>query len=678
MSRYCYDVETDGLLKTASRMHILYLEDLDTGEMEYFLEGDLRWQQKLDNATLLVGHKIADFDNMILRKLFNYKIPKACSMVDTLILSRVLNYRRFGDQGHGLHLWGDYFGFPKGDHTDWTQYSEEMRVYCKRDVNLNVKVYNHLWQEFLEAYETEPMIADYIRAEHALATWCGLAELYGWPFDKPAAIELSAALEAEMQKAYDELVPQLGKKAVALDKDGGVVVPKRMQYTMKGLYYAHMADYFEVDPYEGMLEPEEREFNFVGEFCRVQFKDLSLDSHDDVKLFLLRNGWAPTEYNYKKDPKTKRKTKEKSSPKITEDSLDMLGPKGALYPEFLTAKSRFSILKTWIEETDSDGMLHGDCITIGTPSMRATHKTIVNVPSSDSPWGREMRSLFKSLPGWTLIGCDSSGNQARGLAYFLGDEEFIDVLVNGDVHAFNAKLLDESLARMGHDWTEYVVRNNKFQLKGKLQRWLDNHGFTKRQYVESRLKANRQGARIWAEKSVFAVKRAAAKRILYAFLFGAAGPKLWSYIYGTTDVENGRELKSKFTQAVPGFEELLERLSKIYKKTSKVGDGYIPGIAGNRIYVDSTHKLLVYLLQSTEKATCSAALMLTMERLDEKGIPFRPCIMMHDEIDFLVPDEHAEAAMAIGKKAFEDGPKLFGINFMSGSGKSGQTWYDVH
>ena len=72
----------------------------------------------------------------------------------------------------------------------------------------------------------------------------------------------------------------------------------------------------------------------------------------------------------------------------------------------------------------------------------------MNVPSGDSAWGKEMRELFRSRPGWTLIGCDSAGNQARGLAHYLGDEKFIDTLLNGDIHQFNADLLNDIVHKL--------------------------------------------------------------------------------------------------------------------------------------------------------------------------------------------------------------------------------------
>jgi len=391
-------------------------------------------------------------------------------------------------------------------------------------------------------------------------------------------------------------------------------------------YDMHTANWFGINEFSGQDEDRLVE----GPYSRIVIKDLDIDSIDDVKIFLYRNGWVPTEYNSKRvenPDRPGRFMKIQTSGKITEDSLECMHGDGKLYCEFLTTKSRHSILKTWLAEVDANGNLHGDCMTIGTPSMRMRHKIIVNVPAADSVWGPEMRKLFIAKPGWKLIGADSAGNQARGLAHYLKSEEFTHQLLNGDIHQYNADVLTKVLLEMGIDFT--VIR-------GK------------------------------------------AKRILYAFLFGASGGKLWSYVFDVINETKGNKLKSGFTKAVPGFKALLEKLERVYGKTKQYGDGYIPGIAGNRIYCDSFHKLLVYLLQAAEKATCSAALMLTAEGLEAENIPYQPCIFMHDEIDFIVPEEYAERAAIIAKEAFKEGPKLFGVEIMDGEAKIGDNWYEVH
>ena len=622
MSRLIFDIETDGLLQQVTKMWIIAAFDIDTRQKKYWLIGDMGWKEEFDKATLVVGHNILSYDLMVLKKLFGYTLPKTCKVHDTLIMSQVLNYKRFGNEGHSLGVWGKYLGVPKHDFHDWSQLTDEMIKYCLQDIEVNIGVYDVVLNEFRDLAVKAPQIRHYMKAEHAVAKWCALASLHGWPFDLEAAHKLSDALQAEMQKAYNALSARLGLKTVAIDKVKGIVESKKPKWTMKGFYDAHTSRYFGVDPCSGYIGEERM---IEGEYCRVAFEPLSLDSVADVKVFLYRNGWVPTEWNTKVNERTGKK--EKTSPKITEDSLEFLGGDGKLYVDFLTAKSRLGILKTWIENTDSDGNLHGDCMTIGTPSMRARHSIIVNVPAADSPWGKEMRSLFACKPGWKIVGCDSAGNQARGLAHYLADEKFIDTLLNGDIHQYNADILTAVLKKMGVDFT---------------------------------------------------VKRSQAKRVLYAFLFGASGTKLWSYIFSTPDDAKGKKLKDGFLKAVPGFKKLIEKLESIFGKTSQDGDGYIPSIAGNRIYVDSFHKLLVYLLQSAEKASCSAAVMLTMEQLEDEDIPYIPLIMMHDEEDFMVPEEYAERAGQIGKSAFKEGPKLFGIQIMDGDAKIGNNWYEVH
>ncbi|RLA26274.1 MAG: hypothetical protein DRQ62_00125 [Gammaproteobacteria bacterium] len=631
MTRWVWDTENDDLLRDVSRNWIIAAYNLDEKKMYHWLEGDFGWIEVFDKATLMIGHNILGYDNPVLEKLFGYTFPKTCKFRDTLLMSQILNYKRFGHAGHGLAKWGEFFNYPKGDFHDWSQYSEEMRDYCFQDVRLTAKVYKYLLEEYKRLVKIAPKMKPYMQAEHAVGLWTGKASLIGWPFDVKAGKDLFVIFEAEMQVAYDALSHKLGTTSVMKDKKFGEVVVKKPKWIKAGCYDAHTANWFDIDPWSG-FEGEERPIE--GEFCRVEFRPLSLDSVTDVKVFLFRNGWEPDTWNKKYDEGTRQKIQ--TSPKITESSLEFLGGDGKLYLEFLTTRSRYGILKTWLEVVDENGNLHGEALTIGTPSMRTRHSIIVNVPSGElnddgssvSKWGPEMRRLFMSKPGWKLVGCDSAGNQARGLAHYLNDDDFTDTLLNGDIHTYNKDKANDVLEDMGYERV---------------------------------------------------VTRAKAKRILYAFLFGAGGDKLWSYIFnGVMDKKLGNRFKKGFTKAVPGFADLIEKLENIFGKTRNKGNGYIPSLAGNRIYVDSFHKLLVYLLQAAEKITCSAAVMLTMERLEAEGIPYIPLIIMHDEEDFMVPEEHAERAAQIGKQAFVDGPKLFGVEIMDGDSKIGDNWYEIH
>lgn len=639
MSRYVFDIETNHLLKYVTKLWIIVLKDIDTNEVHKYVLDDFAWRERMEEASLLIGHNILGFDLPALEKLFGWTLPKTVNLHDTLIMSQVQNYKRFGNDGHSLRRWGEFFGFPKGDFTDFSVYIPEMLDYCITDVELSHKVYLYLLKELRKISEQQPYLKHYLRAEHAVAKFCAAAELHGWPFDVEAARALFITMSAELESTTAALEHKLGIRTVAVDKCKGVVPAKEPKWVNSGKYAHHTANWFKIDPTAGLeLTDDEVEYlreeldipdlvsrPIAGPYCRVEFKPLKLSSVSDVKLFLFRAGWQPTDWNYKMNEVSRRK--EKTSPKITEDSLEFLGGDGKLYLQYLTTKSRYGILNTWLEEVDENGRLHGEVFTIGTPSMRMRHKIIVNVPSADSVWGAEMRALFGCLPGHKVVGCDSSGNQARGLAHYLEDQEFIDLILNGDVHTYNAQKMTEVLQSMGIDHV---------------------------------------------------VSRSASKRILYAFLFGASGGKLWSYIFSSQDVEKGNKFKNGFVKAVPGFKNLVDKLEATFSSTKKYGEGYIIGIAGNRVYVDSYHKLLVYLLQACEKATCSAALMLTVAELEERDIPYQPLIFMHDEFQIMVPEEYAEDLKEIGVKAFQDGPKLFGIEIMDGEGDVGNNWLETH
>lgn len=613
-----FDIEADGLLRDATCVHILVAHELETNERFEFRGHDNGWRGLLSQASLLVGHNVISYDLALLEKLYGFRYEGRVH--DTLLMSQILDYRRFGYDGHSLERWGQFLQFPKGDFHDFEFYTEEMRQYCHRDVDLNLKIYEELLNEYNAA--VTPFLRTFIMNEHKAAIWQSRAELHGWPMDVDRMHELHTQIGTELEDIRSQLEPILGSKLVMKDKAKGELNPKTMRMTQEGLYNATDARWFGWEPMDIYFQDEP----IAGPYHRVEVQPLRLSSVDDVKVFLHRHNWEPEEWNYKK---LEDGSRVKTTPKITEESLEFLGGNGQLYTRYVKIKARHSVLSGWIEAT-KDGRLHGDSMIIGTPSMRLRHSVIANIPTSEAVFGAEFRSIFSTIPGWTLVGCDSSGNQARGLAYYLGDQDFIERLLHGDIHQYNADLLTEIVRTLPGVSPDLVV------------------------------------------------PRGVAKRILYAFLFGASGSKMWAYIFGYPSQDLGNALKTKFTSAVPGLEALMLKLRAMFSNTRKSGYGYIMSIADNRIYVDSFHKLLVYLLQATEKATCSAALALTMEGLEREGIPYIPLIYYHDEIDFMVPDEHKERAAAIGKESFKEGPKLYGINIMDGESKTGVNWLEIH
>ena len=684
-----FDIEADGLLVDCTKLHVICIYCFSENKLYTF--HDDSWKAFLSDSDIIVGHNITGYDLVALEKLTRFVMPITTVYVDTLTLSEILNYRRFGHQQHSLEVWGEHLGFPKIDWrahaislglieesdpkgAEFIQYHPAMDDYCKQDVRVNARVYQELLPEYIAQYKKKPEIKTFVKAQNATAIFCARAELHGWPFDKEAAIALQKKLEKVVEKAEEELTPKLGLKCTIKDraKSGdnfidviesakipekdkewliesmvidGIpanfimgAIPKVPKWVKNGMYDKHTADYFGVEPESGFIDPELDALPFHrtirGPFSRITIEPMRLSSTDDVKRFLFRVGWKPTAWNYKQNPETGKK--EISSPKITEDSLEFLGGDGELYTKYAIASSRLSILNTWLENLDNDNNLHGKCRTLGTPSLRATHSVIVNVPDPHSDWGSEFRSLFKCKPGWKIVGCDSKGNQARGLAFYLKSEEYTRILLEEDIHNFNKDKLTEVLHTLDVDGILSKAGKN------------------------------------------LEVSRGAAKRILYAFLFGASGAKLWSYIFGEVDSEYGNKLKDGFLAAVPGFKDLIDELKRIYRASARGGYGWIPSIVGSKVFVDSLHKLLVYLLQSLEKITCATAVWYFMCKAEEENIPYIPLIFMHDEFQIMTPEKYADRCLEIGVEAFREGPKLYGVSIMDGDGKIGNNWLETH
>jgi hypothetical protein len=174
------------------------------------------------------------------------------------------------------------------------------------------------------------------------------------------------------------------------------------------------------------------------------------------------------------------------------------------------------------------------------------------------------------------------------------------------------------------------------------------------------------------------VPRKTAKPFIYAFLFGAGGEKLSLIVLGRRDKRIGNKLKNEFIKRVPGLKELVDRITNIYFKTEQYGKPYIPGADGRRVYCDSSHKALNYLLQDFEAISCKAAVAYIMEKLDQEDVPYLPLIWYHDEFEIQVPDEWAEQARLWSIEAYREAGKEFGMMILDGAGKVGDSWYDVH
>jgi len=392
----------------------------------------------MEAAERIIGHNFIRYDAPAIEKVMGYKIPNE-KIYDTLIMSRLNQFNRIGK--HSMKSWGENLGFPKGDYSDWSKYTPEMMTYCIQDVNVNETIYHKIVREaniIMEA--TSGRYQKAIDVEHKMSYYTAKQCDNGWEFDQEGKIELMKLIQDELTTIESTVEPLLGSITVMIDKE-----PKTPKYKKNGEYTAvsarvlseYLGNY--IDPSDALRVPPPI---LAGtEFQRSVLTPARIGNQDHLKEYLEREGIVWDDWNFKKVDGSFIKT----SAKLTTTALTRMGPTGVMIDRFFTLRARLSVLTGW-EKMYWNDRLHGDVIDIGAATGRQTHIGIANIPSPKAAYGSEIRKLFKVPEGKTIISADGASYQARIMAHFTKDKEFIKEITIGDIHQKNADAIGCSRA----------------------------------------------------------------------------------------------------------------------------------------------------------------------------------------------------------------------------------------
>lgn len=214
-----FDIEADHLLYNASKiwcivaydrvhLHIYHVGDdstvVPTNAIVY---KDLdKYLKFLSDADALIGHNIINYDLPLLKKLhdFNYEI-NIDKIKDTHIMSRLFYPDR---EEHSLAYFGEMFRFPKGDHKNFTCFSQAMLDYCIRDVLLSDRVYQFLLAES-EGWDW----SEALKLEYNIWDIQTKQEMHGVLFDVTAANKLYESIIAEISDIDNKIISEVPLKA---------------------------------------------------------------------------------------------------------------------------------------------------------------------------------------------------------------------------------------------------------------------------------------------------------------------------------------------------------------------------------------------------------------------------------------------------------------------------------
>jgi len=215
-----------------------------------------------------------------------------------------------------------------------------------------------------------------------------------------------------------------------------------------------------------------------------------------------------------------------------------------------------------------------------------------------------------------MVGADLSGIELRMLAHYLARYDggsYGDVLLNGDIHQVNA----------------------------------DKIGISRR----------------------------LVKTVTYAFLYGAGDQKIGlSYdplLPPNKAKEKGAEIRAAYVAAIDGLDSLLTDIRT-------AGDrGFIKAIDGRKVPVDSPHKALNYLLQSS--AGVIAKRWMAIADRENMLSHTHQLAFVHDELQYETTPDNANDLKFLLELSASLAGEYYNLRIpIAAEGKIGSTWADVH
>ena len=387
-----FDIETDGLLEEATKIHVLCW--MDKGELNWTHDHD-RMRKFFTEAETLVGHNIIRFDIPVVEKLLGIKVK--AKLVDTLALSWYLNYDR---PRHGLEGYGEDFGVPKPKIADWNNLTpEEYRHRCEEDVKINSRLYKELQQQLQWLYKDEQERDRFVQYLSFKMDCAREQEALGWKLDVAKAqghYDELMKLKAEKIEQLADVMPRqeifkkVNKPARLTKADGSLTIYGQRWYALLEAGGHHRDTVGPIQVKEG----EER---------------ANPNSNEQVKEWLRGLGWEPATFKYVRSPDGSERSIEqvRDGSELCESVKLLIDkhPTVALLDGLSVINHRLGIFKGFLD-CHRDGWLKAE-IAGFTNTLRFRHyKPLVNLPGVDKPWGAEIRGCLTAPEGYVLCGAD--------------------------------------------------------------------------------------------------------------------------------------------------------------------------------------------------------------------------------------------------------------------------------
>ncbi|CAB4161224.1 PolA DNA polymerase I - 3'-5' exonuclease and polymerase domains [uncultured Caudovirales phage] len=382
------DVEGDDLYPAVARLWVIVIGDENSRIAYADQPGYPSISEGLDRlraASKIVFHNGLGYDFWAINKLYPNTLRRD-QVVDSLILCRMKD----PESKHSLELLGERIGINKGDHRDFSRFSEQMVTYCLRDVEI-LQAY---WSKLAGYYKAYPQA---VECEHAVGYALACQEHHGFRLHVGKAQALERTLRSEL-----------------------LAIERKLQSVFPPITHVRVSE-----KTGKLLKPKVEHFN---PGSRQQIAQRLWDKYK----------WKPTLFT------------ETGQPKIDESTLkECPGAEAKLLMDYFGLQKKLGQLadgdNAWLKLVDKDHYVHGRVNQCGARTHRMSHFG-PNMAQVDSD--PRMRECWIPDEGEVLVGCDADSLELRMLAHYLGkydDGEFSRSLLEGrkedgtDVHSRNQK-----------------------------------------------------------------------------------------------------------------------------------------------------------------------------------------------------------------------------------------------
>jgi len=647
------DIETNGL-HDSDKIWICGGKDLSTGKISRFdnchedpiaRREAIKWYESAD---LIVGHNFVQFDAPMLNKLLKPGLIDPKKIIDTVIISRLVDYNisipKGAQKPHSLKAWGIRLNKHKGDFNDFSRYSLEMVDYWYQDIEVTESLFSH-FHDIVWSSDWRKSL----RTEHDIQIELVRTKYYGFYFDKTKAEFLLTSVQTKMNKLEEQFqvdfppkLTEINRIKYRLKKDGtemATVIKAKEKYALTTVEGDDLvcSNWIEFNPgsskdridvlWAAGWKPIDKTKTAI-EFSRTKVGDpwkksivsMDQDFYNKKKAHLDKYGYTVSEENLSTLPET--------------------APTGAkALAQWLTLEGRRSSLEEWLGQCGNDLRIHGQINNIGAWTGRCAHKD-PNTANISSPFHGEpksavdevkkqfdvhLRSCWTVPSGSWLVGTDADGIQLRVLADYLWRH-------------FDADQYAQAI------------------MKGKKEDETDIHNLNKKALA------------------VPNGTRDMAKTFIYAWLLGAGVAKTSQIL--KVNMKEAQDARTRFEMSIDGLYNLKNNYVRQVAE-----NGWFKGYDGRKVKVPSQHKTLAGILQNGEACLMKHSLLKWHSKAKQEGINFKMVGFIHDEyqVEVIGTEEEARKLGQIQADCMLETGQDLGFKIPTpGSYDIGKNWSDTH